>query len=167
MNAGVATTAKKRRERERKKGGMENVSLLESKSGGVGPLLGRKWGLPSTISGQGRPLHFVLCDVSAIIENVRADSRDFVLPFLRANSTSRRAIPPPLSRPNRVIIVEGAQWPPWTDTIEGNSRLTRESRGSLPFYANILLAIMLESTLVCEQGMFSSLGRGDCVDREM
>lgn len=47
-----------------------------------------------------------------------------------------------------------------TDTIEGNPRLTRESRGSLPFYANILLAIMSESTLVCEQGCFLLCERG-------
>lgn len=47
-----------------------------------------------------------------------------------------------------------------TDTIEGNSRLTRESRGSLPFYANILLAIMSESTLVREEGCFLLCERG-------
>lgn len=144
---------------ERERGGKTYLSLKVNRR--IGLLLGRKWGLPSTISGQGRPLHFVLCDVSAIIENVRADSRDFVLPFLRANSTSRRAAP---FRGRIASLL----------SREHNGPVNGHNRGKLAFNSRIsrFVAVLCKYSSgdhvwinpCLRRGMFSSFRGGDHVD---
>lgn len=110
MNAGVATTAKKRRERERESegsGGWKTyLSLKVNRRSRAAPRPEMRLAKHNLRSGKASPF----CSLWCVRNNWKCPRGLEGLCAPLSSSKLHFAAGHPLSRPNRVIIVEGAQW---------------------------------------------------------